>query len=78
MAKYPRMRHFRSGDTNNVETWWSRITDIGVGVVPVKSDNLEPVHLPVGLEVTIGTMFQHLPSKKEQANREFLALTEEK
>ena len=77
MAKCPRIRHF-AGKSNCVETWWSRTTEIGVGVVPVKSDNLEPVSLPVGLECTLASMLRHLPSKKEQANREFLALTEEK
>jgi hypothetical protein len=76
MVKYPRMRHFRSGDTNHVETWWSRTTEIGVGVVPVKSDNLEPVRLPVGLEVTVATMLRHLPSKREREAKRFLALTE--
>ena len=62
----PKMRHFKEKDSGYVETWWRGVT----------SDNLEPVRLPVGLEVTVATMLRHLPSKREREAKRFLALTE--
>jgi hypothetical protein len=63
------MRHNLAGEAGYVETWWSG---------GVRSDSLEPVSMPVGLEVTIATMLRHLPSKREREAKRFLALTGQK
>lgn len=64
-VKQPKLRHFQPGSCGKtVETWWPG----------VKSDSLRPVALPIGLEGTIITMLRHLPSKKQQAEREFIRL----
>ena len=61
----PRMRHHKAKQASYVETWWTVPKPNGLGSerAPIKSDNLAPVRLPEGLEVTIASMIRHLPDK---------------
>jgi hypothetical protein len=66
MSKEPKLRHRHNRYEGRVETWWKP---------DVRSDCLAPVALPIGLEATMTTLFRHLPSKKQLAEREFIFLT---
>jgi hypothetical protein len=67
MSKSPKLvRHYQCSSAH-AHTWWRG----------VKSDSLEPVHLPVGLEVSVCQLIRALPSKKSQAAKDLLRLTDE-
>jgi len=62
MKSEPRIRHSGDASSSYVETWWYIYEDGKPS--PVKSKDLKPVLLPIGLESTITTMFNKMPEQK--------------
>lgn len=60
----PRMRHFQPGNTNHVETWWTKRGADG-RAYPLRSSSLAPVSLPEGLEATVANVFKRLPKRSK-------------
>ena len=62
----PRMRQNIEGEHGYIETWWTKRvpTERGAIAIPLKSDNLAPVRLPVGQESALCEAIRRLPAKK--------------
>jgi len=72
MSEY-KLRTFKpKSGASSVETWWYRHEGPHNKPVPIRSDNLKPVCLPVGLENLVCTAIQKIPDYDEDKRIEMI------